>query len=533
MDKIKKIISTFLLFFIIISGASAQDTIYCKPELKEVTIFNFIEKHWEEDTIAGSQLFFEVNVTLNKGINTVIFQNLPDFGTFQLQNEDDLEIISTSKNTSTIINKKENSKQIEDLKLKTEEIEKEIHKTKSRISIYKNEKEMILSNKTVGTSNQTDMVQSIRKLGDFYRQRIQEIEDKLYEDSLALNKLSNELKLKMERIEEIRNDLGESSNELIVLVLSDKPLKTKFNFGIYEHSAIWTASYELKVKDVHSPLELHYFANIRQNSGIDWKNVKVKLSSGRPNFNSNSPDLKKWNLEYVRPSFKSHQFVEDIDSPGNFIPDSILEETFNENITTFYHQIPQSVNILTNKETQKFEITTYRIPAIYEYLCIPKLNPNVYLTAKISDWAKYKFIDGPAELYIDGVCTGMSDIKGGKITDTLSFSLGQDKGLLVERKRLTELNKKTLFSGKKVENVCWEISILNHKKSDIELIVKDQIPISQEKELKVEQQDISGAEQDKQSGILQWKVQVKPSETKKLLLKYQVSYPKDKIIIID
>jgi uncharacterized protein (TIGR02231 family) len=166
-------------------------------------------------------------------------------------------------------------------------------------------------------------------------------------------------------------------------------------------------------------------------------------------------------------------------------------------------------------------------------MCIPKYNTNVFLTAKVVDWAKYNLLDGEARLYFEGTFVGNSDVYNGSISDTLYFSLGSDKKIGIERKRITAFSKKTFLSGKKTEQVAWEITIRNNKKTFVDIVVKDNFPVPVKKEIEVKREKVDGAEVDAQTGIVTWNIHLEPTESKKLELKYAVTYPKDKYVIID
>jgi uncharacterized protein (TIGR02231 family) len=524
----KKFIAIICLLAIYCIDAFAQDTIFCKPEIKEVTIFSN-----SNEEPGGSQLELYGSVELKQGLNKIIFTNLPNFESFQIYPENNVELISSNGGKKFKIDEKEKNKKTLVLENNLEELNKEIDKANSMISIYTSEKEMILSNKTLPSTAQSNMVDEIRKLGDFYRQRISEIDTKLYEANKNLNTLKKELLEINSQISDLNLDFGETVYELFALVSSPSETKARFRLSLFETSATWIASYDIKVKDVKSPIDMRYKASISQETGINWKNVKVTLSSAQPNFNNACPEIKKWNLDYFNEIGKMYTLVEDIETPGVTMEKSIETEAFAESLTSFNYQLPQPMNIQSGKKPFEIEIITYQIPAIYEYVCVPKLDPGVFLSVQITDWEKYNFLTGNADLYLEGVYIGTDEINSGRVADTLQFSLGRDRQILVERNRITEYSKKTFLSGKRIQNVGWEISIRNNKKIDVDLNVVDQLPISVRKEIQVEKEDVSGAELDEKTGILQWKIHLKSAENKKVFLKYAVTYPKDKKIVID
>jgi uncharacterized protein (TIGR02231 family) len=533
----KKIISIACLLTIYCYNSIAQDTIYCKPEIKQVTIFTNDNGSYNDFPYSenpGSQLDMETVVNLKPGLNTILFNNLPKFEKFQLFYENDCELISSnSRKKMQLTDEKQKTKKILELETKLEEINKAIDRSGSFISIYTSEREMILSNKTVVGNTQSGLVEEIRKLGDYYRQRIEEIDSKLYDVNKKHESNIIEQAFIKQQIKDLKEEEGIVEFEIVALVSSPIATKSKFTLSIYEPTASWYATYDLKVKDISSAVELHYKALIKQETGIDWKNVKVTLSSAQPNISANCPDIKKWNLDYFSETKETTILVEDVENTSGPLERKIAEEAFGESITSFNYLLPQMMNIPNAPEPFEIEIITYQIPAMYEYKCVPKLDPGVFLTAKITDWEKYNLISGEANLYLNGVYVGNSDINSGRVEDTLSFSLGSDKQILVERNRITEYSKKTFLSGKRKENIGWEIIIRNNKKSDIDIIVYDQLPVSVRKEIQVEQEDISNGELDEQTGIIQWKIHLKPAESKKLILKYSVSYPKDRKVDIN
>ena len=116
--------------------------------------------------------------------------------------------------------------------------------------------------------------------------------------------------------------------------------------------------------------------------------------------------------------------------------------------------------------------------------------------------------------------------------DTLIFSLGRDKNVIVKREKINEFNKTQLLGSKKVEMFAWEISVRNNKKQEIELIIEDQVPVTNSREINVKYIDLGGAIKEKHSGLIKWNVKLQPSSNKKLKFRYEVRYPSDIILML-
>ena len=91
---------------------------------------------------------------------------------------------------------------------------------------------------------------------------------------------------------------------------------------------------------------------------------------------------------------------------------------------------------------------------------------------------------------------------------------------------LRDFCKSNLLGNKKTTSKAYEITVQNNKKQSIELVIEDQIPVSQNGEITVAQEDISGATIDADSGKLTWKLILQHGETQKKQLRFTVTYPK-------
>jgi len=95
---------------------------------------------------------------------------------------------------------------------------------------------------------------------------------------------------------------------------------------------------------------------------------------------------------------------------------------------------------------------------------------------------------------------------------------------------LKEYSKTGIFGSKQQTSRAFEITVQNNKKQAIELVIEDQLPISQNSDVEVNTEEISGAQHDANTGKLPWKVNLAPGETIKKQLRFTVKYPKKKYI---
>ena len=212
------------------------------------------------------------------------------------------------------------------------------------------------------------------------------------------------------------------------------------------------------------------------------------------------------------------------------IPLTVSEK---ENSTSFSFDIEIPYSILNDGKVATVEMKTMEVPAQYEYYCVPKLDQDAFLTAKITDWNDLNLLEGESNLFFEGTFLGKAMINPKTAGDTLNISLGRDKNISVKRISVKEYSKKQLLGSNKIDYRTFEINIRNNKKQSINLIVEDQFPVSTMKEVEVDKIESKEAELDAETGKLKWTIQLDPGKEKKVGFKYSVKYPKNNNLVLE
>ena len=135
-------------------------------------------------------------------------------------------------------------------------------------------------------------------------------------------------------------------------------------------------------------------------------------------------------------------------------------------------------------------------------------------------------LSGEANLFFEGTYLGKSQLNVNSTADTLRFSLGPDEGVVVQRTRKELFTDKQLIGGKQTKTIGWSIEVRNTKRQPISIVIEDQYPLSTTDEIEVALDSAKGATVDKNTGKLQWELQLKAGQTEKLNFQYSVKYPK-------
>lgn len=395
--------------------------------------------------------------------------------------------------------------------------------------------ELLDKNQTLLVGSNTSSVAQLMQLTDYYKTKRTEISLSRSELQKNISKLS----LKQNRL---RNSLNENANKeenisdgvLVLKILSNSATNLKMDISYLAQNVSWQPFYEIKGNKISEPLNVLFKAKVRQDTGLDWKDVKLSLINGYATRNNNVPVLSPWFLEsyekeknYSNSKNKSYktdtarvQEIEEVVMTGYGF--KINENQLN---TSFDVDIPY--NILSNDEDHFINLKQSKIPANYKYVIVPKQSKDAYLIAKVKDFNQYNLIPGTANIIFENMYVGETNINPNQITDELDITLGNDKKISVVKQTVDDKSSSKTFSSYQEKVFTYDIIVRNNKKDAIDVEIKDQIPLSKDNDVKVELLQSDNAEFDKEKAYLTWNVKISLSETKKIRVSYKVRYLKD------
>ena len=334
--------------------------------------------------------------------------------------------------------------------------------------------------------------------------------------------------------------------QIVLTVEAPQATSAFIEINYLTYSAGWFATYDIKATDIGQPVRLTYKANVWQNSGIEWDNIQLTCSTGNPLIGNDPPQLTTWYLnyyEYVYQTYSNAGAAAAIQTDEVAMDRSYLEDldkattsagitTQQANITQMEFSIKTKYSIPSNGRSRSISIKEEMLKADYNYLVIPKLDPSAFLLARITGWEEQGYLPGNANIYFGNTLIGKSLINTLTMSDTLSISLGRDNGIQVSRKVLKDKSSdKFIGANRRVERV-HEIEVRNNKALGVEIIIMDQIPVSQQGEIKVEVGDLSKGELNEYTGIITWRDKIRSKGSSKFQFSFIVTYPKDKVVTL-
>jgi uncharacterized protein (TIGR02231 family) len=151
----------------------------------------------------------------------------------------------------------------------------------------------------------------------------------------------------------------------------------------------------------------------------------------------------------------------------------------------------------------------------------------------LKDWQSLDLLPGEARIYFEDTFTGQVFVDANLNTEDFEVALGNDQNIVVERKQINKLKSKSFFRNNIIVEKEYEISIKNNKGENVVVILEDRIPLSQNSDIKVDDQEFDDAKIDEETGILTWDVQLDAKTKKSKKFSYKVTYPKGKQVNIE
>lgn len=201
--------------------------------------------------------------------------------------------------------------------------------------------------------------------------------------------------------------------------------------------------------------------------------------------------------------------------------------------TTVLFAIGTPYSVPSDGKHYAVEMDRLVLETAFEYYAVPKIDRDAFLMAHVTNWEQHNLLGGEANIYFEGTYTGKTVIDPGSFKDTLTLSLGRDKNIVVGRDKSKEFTRKQMLGGKAVETRHWQLSLRNQKQQTVTISLFDQVPVSNREEIEVGDLLLSDGQMDKTTGEVLWRIDLKPGDSRKIDLSYQVKYPKGRNLAIE
>ncbi len=544
-----------LLLSAAVSAQTIQQTI--ESRVTRVTVFP-----------QGAQVSRVVQAPVSAGRSELTFSGISphiDASSLRVEARGGFTILSVSP-VANKMHDQERRKDVEALERNRLVFEKQMTRDRATLSIYTEQEKILEANYRAGGDNTGLKATDLAALLDLHHARLRDLKYNEIDYSERVQKSQDSITRIDQQIAALHANSATSTMDVVVTIQSLTETIGDFTLSYVVRNAGWKPSYDLYIEDINRPLNLKYKANVWQNTGEQWKDVHIAFSSGNPNESGIAPTLTPLYLHNLLLSVaniaSSAAGVTQSDAGngslvingsrpdevqylvnGHRITSSDIKSTSPisnirysaqmQNTTNVRFELTTPYTVVNDGQIRAVEMKEQDIATTFEYFSVPKREQKAFLMAHIPNWLDYNLMDGEVNLYYEGTYTGKTAFSLANTDDTLNLSLGADKGISVERKQVKDYNKRVVLSDKKTVTASFEISVRNNKKFPVNITIEDQVPVTMDNDISIEDAYHNGGTRDYESGKVTWKLSVPSGKEQKERISYTVRYPKSYRVQVD
>lgn len=563
----KKLFSV-LLSVLVVTSLYANDEKIVPSKIQKVTVYS-----------QGAQVYRSATYSIGKGLTQVVLEGVsPRIDPNSLQVKATGNVIILDSKYSLFYPKPE-ATNLDGLPLKVRRsillledsivnISYEIQEVQDEMDVYSATKNILANNGAMrGQGKVNDSIQLLKEAVDFYTVKMLEINKKLQKLTKSRTTLTDKRNGMQTRLNELRNyqnnaDLNPKPkgpvHRIVVTLSADDIAKGKLDISYLVSNAGWTPMYDLRSDVTTGKVNLNYKAQVFQNTGVDWEDIRLNISTNNPYQNKTKPTLHPWYIDYYayrqqnqtrsRPTsggLKEKAEAYGFNAPTTAQPmydseemqlDAITANAFVnvvDHVISAEFQIDLPYTIKSNNEQHMVLVKNEDLKADFKYYTVPKYDNSAFLVAQISKLDELQLVPAKANIFFDGSYIGETYLDPTTMDDTLQLSLGKDPNIIVKRTLLKRETKDKIVGTNKERTFAYAIEIKNLKSTSIDIIVQDQIPVTQNGDIEITTTELSKGDIDERTGIVEWEFNIKPKGEKDIQFIYKVKHPKDQTVYIN
>jgi uncharacterized protein (TIGR02231 family) len=356
-----------------------------------------------------------------------------------------------------------------------------------------------------------------------------------------------------QQLAELRGQGGRSYKTVTVRLAAASAGSLELTLRYSEPNASWTPAYDARVNTSDRAVHLAYSGVVQQNTGEDWTNVDLTLSTARPSLGGAAPELSPWIVQQRRivpmraaageplslsPFEVKSSKDKDLTINGSTAGAHLLTQQFLRDMasapttvetqaTSATFHLAEKADVPADNAPHKVGITTAALIADFTHQSTPKLIPAAFLSAAVTNSSDYPLLAGALNVFLDDTFVAASHLRTVMPGEKFDLALGVDDGIAVKRKLNNRFTEDTGVITKSTRvTYDFTITVQNNRKTPEKIVVTDQVPVSRHEKIVVKLLAPADAKPDI-DGTLKWTLALKPGEKRDLPLEFSIEYPND------
>jgi len=367
--------------------------------------------------------------------------------------------------------------------------------------------------------------------------------------------LDKQLQVLRQQLQQIQTPHPKESFSLSVAIEPGGAGNFELEVSYVVSSASWTPLYDLQASTSSNCINLAYLAEVTQNTGEDWTDVSLTLSTAKPGLGILPPKLEPWYIDVLRPleltrmrrlsplqvasvampapASGENQTTIDTEQPEEnlVLAETLVAEVSREGSAATF-KLSSGGNIPSDGAPHKTTIFHDDFPCSFEYVAVPRSLSFAYLQANVKNSTSgVTLLPGKANIFRDNTFVGITQLENVAPGQEFTLNLGIDEGLKIERNLVErQVDKKLIGNNRKI-TYGYQIVITNLQNQEANLKLTEQLPVSRNEQIKVRLSRSNPQIQLGEMGILEWAFTLPAHAIREIYYQFTVEHPPELTVV--
>ncbi|MFH2009229.1 MAG: mucoidy inhibitor MuiA family protein [bacterium] len=384
--------------------------------------------------------------------------------------------------------------------------------------------------------------------------------------------IAPEYRASQRTLAELRNLMKLEETTVLVTLQSGRETPTTIELTYMIPGATWEPMHDLRVSTSDAKTaEVISFAVVTQTSGEDWRNAELSFSTQSSVRSLRIPELEALTLgdtvtatriltskmssfHRAQNAFqRQSQLWNKVHQQRSVRTRVNFDQVYQSNLR--YLQVVQSKTVRIFERLRKRGTTAHfkariapsvrgdghpvrmrigysTLQTTQKIVAVPEQSLNAARTLEMTNSTGQSLLPGKVALYQDGAFLGVTEINfiamGERFALFLSVADHIKLSRTLDRKRSSLVRTRRRRRNKM--QVEFIVTLENLSPKATVLALTDRIPVSENKDIKIDRVKITGGVKPNSQGLLHWKLTLKPKERRQFRIAYQVEYPAELVL---
>ncbi len=432
------------------------------------------------------------------------------------------------------------------LRRQIDSLEKTIYTYESRLALLKSQEATLLENKKLGGEEGGTNAPAVEAYLRLLARELPAIREAMYPLTRSIEAARDSLSRWKSAYESRKRHFAQGRSALYLRLWSPQSEFIPIRLEVRVPGAGWRTTYLIRLPNANEGnLHVQRWAAIHNQTGFDWKNVQLTLSTASPAKAAAAPPFQPWYVDLYTGMPMTAKALRSPAAVADKGAESMADESASEEDSeTAAPPRPIETNTLlartyalgtqsipTGKNTVQILLKedTFAIQPLF--LANAPASQKAYLRAALPLSVLQLSEPGEAQVEVEGQPVGRLAWPPQSTEDTVWLDLGSTERLIVTREEVQRRRESTLAGGQVRYLFAYRLSVASNYPQPVRLTVWDRIPISRHSDIKVEVADSGKGSLDAETGRLTWNLTLEPGQRWETTFRFSIRAPKGKPIL--